>query len=95
VTIEIVDYQMIWAPTIGNWSDAVVEMIRVLKPGGYLIFADLAVPTWAARVGQYLTNSRLRFTTAVTLEEMLAQNKLLCRYKRYSPAHYELVGQKM
>jgi ubiquinone/menaquinone biosynthesis C-methylase UbiE len=80
---------------ISNWLDAVAEMIRVLKPGGHLIFADIVVHAWLARVGQYLLKDRLGFPTVATLDELLAQNNLSYKYRGRSFAHYELVCQKI
>lgn len=80
---------------IANWPDAVTEMIRVLKPGGYLIFADIVVPPWLARAGQYLAKNRAGFPTIATLDEMFARNYLSCRHRKQSLAHYELVCQKI
>jgi ubiquinone/menaquinone biosynthesis C-methylase UbiE len=79
---------------IGNWLDAVAEMIRVLKPGGYLIFADIVVPPWLARAGQYLLKDRLSFPTVATVDELLARENLSYKYRRQSLAHYELVCYK-
>jgi len=36
------------------WERAFSEMIRVLRPGGYLIFSDLMLPSWLAVVGRRL-----------------------------------------
>ena len=39
---------------IPNYERALAEMVRVLRPGGYLIYTDLTVPGWLAEVGRRL-----------------------------------------
>jgi len=39
---------------IPSYERALVEMVRVLRPGGYLIYTDLTVPDWLAAVGRRL-----------------------------------------
>ena len=36
---------------IPGWERAFSEMIRVLRPGGYLIYSDFIFPSWLAAVG--------------------------------------------
>lgn len=43
---------------IDDWRRAVTECIRVLKPGGYLVVADIAPPAWAATLVGHLTGGR-------------------------------------
>ncbi len=35
---------------IENWQDALKEIKRVLRPGGYFIYAELIYPNWIARL---------------------------------------------
>ncbi len=35
-----------------DWERAFSEMIRVLRPGGYLIYSDLMLPSWLAAAGR-------------------------------------------
>ena len=39
---------------IPAWERAFSEMIRVLRPGGYLIYSDFMFPSWLADVGRRL-----------------------------------------
>jgi ubiquinone/menaquinone biosynthesis C-methylase UbiE len=39
---------------IDGWERAFSEMVRVLRTGGYLIYTDLAFPSWLARAGRRL-----------------------------------------
>jgi ubiquinone/menaquinone biosynthesis C-methylase UbiE len=39
---------------IRQWELALSEMARVLRPGGYLIYADLMFPQWLERTGRLL-----------------------------------------
>jgi ubiquinone/menaquinone biosynthesis C-methylase UbiE len=39
---------------IPGWDRAFSEMIRVLRPGGYLIYSDFTFPSWLGSVGRYL-----------------------------------------
>jgi ubiquinone/menaquinone biosynthesis C-methylase UbiE len=40
-----------------GWERAFSEMIRVLRPGGYLIFSDFMLPSWLAVAGRRLIPS--------------------------------------
>jgi ubiquinone/menaquinone biosynthesis C-methylase UbiE len=37
-----------------GWEQAFSEMIRVLRPGGYLIYSDFMLPSWLAAIGRHL-----------------------------------------
>jgi ubiquinone/menaquinone biosynthesis C-methylase UbiE len=37
-----------------DWEQALAEMIRVLRPGGHLIYTDLTFPSWFAATGRRL-----------------------------------------
>ena len=37
---------------IPRWESAFSEMIRVLRPGGYLLYSDFMFPSWLAAVGR-------------------------------------------
>ena len=35
-----------------HWETAFSEMIRVLRPGGYLLYTDFMLPSWLAAIGR-------------------------------------------
>ena len=37
-----------------RWEQAFSEMIRVLRPGGYLIYSDFMFPSWLATIGRLI-----------------------------------------
>jgi ubiquinone/menaquinone biosynthesis C-methylase UbiE len=58
---------------IPNWEDAVVEMSRVLKPNGYLLYTDLVFPRWMAAVGEKLAGNRGGYPTVEGLNALVEQ----------------------
>jgi ubiquinone/menaquinone biosynthesis C-methylase UbiE len=64
---------------IPNWERAVEEMIRVLRPGGYLIYTDFSFPAWLAkfaRLGRRLTRF-IGFPSAKGLDSLTAKAGLV------------------
>jgi ubiquinone/menaquinone biosynthesis C-methylase UbiE len=68
---------------IPNWPDAIAETVRVLKPGGYLVYSDLALPGWIAGAVNRLM-ARMApghaFPTPARLESVAAQHGLQTVY---------------
>jgi len=79
---------------IPNWPEALAEMVRVLKPGGYLIYADLVFPGWVATVGQRIMGQRTGFPTKAVFDSLLKTHRLSTRHRANSPFHEEGVFQK-
>ncbi|MFQ5793718.1 MAG: class I SAM-dependent methyltransferase [Candidatus Bipolaricaulia bacterium] len=79
---------------IPNWEDALAEMIRVLKPNGYLIYSDLVYPKWIASIGKRVTKNRAGFPTIGALNSFAKKNKLSIVHLSKSPVHYEAVFRK-
>jgi ubiquinone/menaquinone biosynthesis C-methylase UbiE len=79
---------------IPTWQDAVSEMIRVLKPGGYLIYSDFVYPGWVVSLGQVVAKNYAGFPTSAALDSLLAKYRLSKLYGANSWLNYEVVCQK-
>jgi ubiquinone/menaquinone biosynthesis C-methylase UbiE len=56
---------------ISNWLDAMAEVRRVLKPGGYFIYDDLIYPELLAKLGRFLANRvRMNMYGITTLQDL-------------------------
>jgi ubiquinone/menaquinone biosynthesis C-methylase UbiE len=56
---------------ISNWLDAMGEVSRVLKPGGYFIYADILYPELLAKFGRFLANRfRMNMYGITTLQDL-------------------------
>lgn len=76
---------------VPGWSSALAEMLRVLKPHGYLVYADLKVPSWLAWVLKPLAGHAGVFTGA-DLDRCFASLQPVHRHTRW--LHYEAILQK-
>jgi SAM-dependent methyltransferase len=61
---------------IPNWPDALAEMLRVLKPNGYFIYADFVYPEWLAFIGRKLVKNKVGFPTVEELNLFIEENHL-------------------
>jgi ubiquinone/menaquinone biosynthesis C-methylase UbiE len=57
---------------IPDWERALSEMVRVLRPGGYLIYSDHVFPAWLARAARRFI-CFLGFPSAGALDALAAQ----------------------
>ena len=72
----------------GEWREAVAETARVLKPGGWFVFTDLVVSTWASRLmGRLLP--RLDRLDEPALHACLAQNDLGLKHYARGQGEYK------
>jgi ubiquinone/menaquinone biosynthesis C-methylase UbiE len=66
---------------IPDWRKVLAEMARVLKPQGYLVYADLALPAWTAALMKPLVGRRAGVFTHRDLS------------RRFQELNLELVGR--
>jgi ubiquinone/menaquinone biosynthesis C-methylase UbiE len=76
---------------VPRWSSAIAEMRRVLKPHGYLMYADLKAPSWLAWGFKSLAGHAGIFTGA-DLDRCFASLRPVHRQTRW--LHYEAILQK-
>lgn len=69
---------------VPNWQDAFAEMVRVLRPGGYLIYSDLVFPRWLATISGALIKRQAGFPTRDAIEALVSKHQL--RKITYSPS---------
>jgi ubiquinone/menaquinone biosynthesis C-methylase UbiE len=78
---------------ISDWHEALRQMLRVLRPNGYLIYTDFALPSWMASVGKRLVKS-MGFPTADELDRFARENHLVPIHRVHTFNKYEVVWQK-
>jgi ubiquinone/menaquinone biosynthesis C-methylase UbiE len=78
---------------IPNWPEALFEMLRVLRPGGYLIYTDVVFPAWAASIGQKIVTG-MGFPIADKLDRFARDNHLVSIHRTRTFNKYEAVWQK-
>jgi len=78
---------------IPDWCEALLQMLRVLKPNGYLIYTDFAFPSWVASVGKRIVKS-MGFPTADELDRFAREKHLLPIHRTQKFYKYEVVWQK-
>ncbi len=76
---------------ISEWETALAEMVRVLKPGGYFIYADLIWPAWLARIGKKLAGKWGGYPNTPALDAFVERNGLVRTHLSRSWVHYETV----
>ena len=79
---------------IASWKDAFAQMLRVLRPGGYFVYADLVFPTWLASLGPRLVGTAMGFPTAQELDLLAEQSNLTPVHLSKGRMHYEAVWRK-
>ena len=56
---------------IPTWDEALAEMLRVLRPGGYLVYADFVLPGWLAALLRPIAGRRAGLVTRAALDRIL------------------------
>lgn len=77
---------------IPDWQNALQQMLRVLKPNGYLIYKDFALPKWVASLAKKIRG--LGFLTAGDLNRFAQENHLTAVHFARSLNKYEAVWRK-
>ena len=78
---------------IPDWQNALQQMLRVLKPSGYLIYKDFALPKWVVSLGKKISKS-LGYLTADDLNRFADENRLAVVHLARSFNKYEAVWRK-
>jgi ubiquinone/menaquinone biosynthesis C-methylase UbiE len=78
---------------IPDWHKALLQMLRVLRPKGYLIYTDFAFPSWVASLGKRMVKS-MGFPTARELDRFARQNHLVPVHRAQAFNVYEVIWQK-
>jgi ubiquinone/menaquinone biosynthesis C-methylase UbiE len=79
---------------IPNWQEALAEMIRVLKPGGYLLYSDLALPVPLARIGEAMAGDRYGFPNRPAIETFAEKQRLATVWQSVRPLHFTGIFRK-
>lgn len=78
---------------IHDWQRVLLEMVRVLRSGGYLIYSDFVFPQWLAKSGQLLI-PLMGFPTIPALDSFAAREGLRQIYESRSSARVDVVWIK-
>lgn len=79
---------------IPDWQNSLQQMLRVLKPSGYLIYKDFALPKWVASLGKKISKS-FGYLTAEDLNRFAKENRLAVVHLARSFNKYEVVWRKL
>ena len=74
---------------IPDWHEALFQMLRVLRPNGYLLYTDFAFPTWVASFSKEIVKS-MGFPTAGRFAK---ENHLVPAHRAQTFNTYEVVWQ--
>jgi ubiquinone/menaquinone biosynthesis C-methylase UbiE len=78
---------------IPDWHEALLQMLRVLRQNGYLIYTDFALPSWMASIGKGIVKN-MGFPTADELDRFARENHLVTIHRTQTFNKYEVVWQK-
>jgi SAM-dependent methyltransferase len=77
---------------IPNWQRALCEMIRVLRPGGHLIYSDFVFPLWLARVACFVR--LLAFPSTNKLQLLAERAGLVPVYELHDFGKVDVIWRK-
>jgi ubiquinone/menaquinone biosynthesis C-methylase UbiE len=80
---------------IPNWREALAEMIRVVKPGGFFIYSDLVLPLPLAKVGEAVAGNLIGFPTKREIETTLKARNFAIIHHASQPFHFESIFQNV
>jgi ubiquinone/menaquinone biosynthesis C-methylase UbiE len=78
---------------IPDWPEALFQMLRVLRPNGYLMYADFVFPTWLASLGKTVVKS-MGFPTVDELDRFAREKHMTPFNRAQTFNRYEVVWQK-
>ena len=78
---------------IPTWPEAIAEMLRVLKSGGYLVYNDIALPEWLAQAAARITNRSLP-PTPYRLDALASAHELTTIYRSRVAVSYTAIWRK-
>jgi len=77
---------------IPHWERALSEMVRVLRPGGYLVYSDFVLPSWLAKVAGFIRF--LRFPTTTGLNLVASRSGLAPVYESRRSGKVDVIWRK-
>lgn len=77
---------------IPNWGRALSEMLRVLRPGGYLIYSDFVFPSWLAQIVRFIRSAE--FPTANALHLLTEKAGLILVYESHGFSKVDAIWRK-
>lgn len=79
---------------IPHWREALAEMMKVIKPGGYFIYSDLVLPSPLAKLAEAVAGGRVGFPTRNEIEKILKGRNFTTVHRASGPVHFEGIFQK-
>jgi ubiquinone/menaquinone biosynthesis C-methylase UbiE len=79
---------------IPNWREAMAEMMRIIKAGGYFIYSDLVLPLPLAKLGEAVAGKLLGFPTRYEIEATLRERDFVIVHRASYLVHFEGIFQK-